>query len=85
MPVRGTTRWAHAINDKKVWNFDAFDPRRIICAWLDCTNDGYESNKVVVQQGQVRGGRTMTYVFCSERHKRYWVDEVLSNLHRAES
>jgi hypothetical protein len=75
MPVRGTTAWQHGINQKKVFNFDAWDPRPIICSWLDCDNTGYELYKVVVHLGNVRGERTMNYVFCSEKCKQHWLDD----------
>jgi hypothetical protein len=75
MPVRGTTAWQHGIAQKKVFNFDAWDPRAIVCAWLDCENPGYELYKLVVHLGVVRGERTMNYVFCSEKCKQHWLDD----------
>ena len=82
--VRGTSRYRHAINQKKVWNFDAWDPRAVMCAWLDCLNPGYELYKVVTHLGVERGERTMNYVFCSERCKQHWLDELFKMRHHAE-
>jgi hypothetical protein len=84
MPVRDSTEWRHAIIQKKVFNFDAWDPRAIICAWSDCEKPGYEMHKVVSHQGVQRGERTMNYVFCSDAHKRYWVDELHQNLRQSQ-
>ncbi len=83
--MRGTTAYEHAIISKKVINFDAFDPRAVICAWSACEKPGYEMHKVVSHLGKLRGERTMNYVFCSDKHKQAWIDELHRIKHRAES
>jgi len=81
MTVRGTT---HARIQKKVFNFDAWDPRKIMCAWNPCDNDGYELYKVVTHQGNLKGERTMNYIFCSEKCKQAWLDELTRNRRRSD-
>jgi hypothetical protein len=90
MPVRDSSEWRHAILQKKVINLDHAGDRNIMCAWDTCTNDGYESFKVRVRthaEGepefiQTKDGnylpnfRYMNYVFCTERHKRYWLESI---------
>ena len=73
MPVRGSTQWKHAILQKKVINLDHDGNRNVMCAWDTCEKDGYESFKVVKHLGKEKGERTMTYVFCTERHRQYWI------------
>lgn len=41
----------------------------IPCCWLDCFKDGVELHKVVIPQP----GETINYVFCSERHRQYFI------------
>lgn len=77
MPIRGTTQHQHAIIEKKIINHDSGTGRHIICAWSDCERDGYESNKVVVHTGQSGYEvRDMHYVFCTERHRQYWLHDA---------
>jgi hypothetical protein len=77
MPVRGTTAWQHGIIQKKVINHDSGTGRHIICAWDTCTNDGVEMHKVRTNTGAPgEQKRYMDYVFCSERHKMYWVEQA---------
>jgi len=74
MTVRGTTRWAHGIVQKKVINMDSGDGRHVLCSWDTCELDGYELYKVRVNTAE--NGyeeRIMNYIFCSERHKQYWL------------
>lgn len=73
MPVRGSSQWRHAILQKKVINLDHAGNRNVMCAWDTCEHDGYESFKVVKHLSVERGERTMSYVFCTERHKQYWL------------
>jgi hypothetical protein len=73
MPVRDSSEWRHARLERKVINHDR-GGTYVMCAWDTCERDGHENNKVVVQNGQARGDNTMTYVFCSERHKAYWLN-----------
>lgn len=76
MPVRGTTKWTHAKTDRVVINHDHFEGKHIYCAWDTCEKDGYESNKVVETiSAPGHPKQTLTYVFCSERHRQYWIDQ----------
>ena len=82
MPVRDTTAWRHAIIQKKVINLDHAGDRKVMCAWDTCEKDGYENNKVVVHEGVAPHVRDITFVFCTERHKQYWINSIhdLNNL-----
>jgi hypothetical protein len=76
MPVRDTTAWRHAIVAKKVINFDR-GGTNVMCAWDTCEKDGYEMYKTVehdANAGYER--RDITYVFCSERHRQYWINSI---------
>lgn len=79
MPVRGTTLWRHARNEKRVIvNEGENNPQtgtRIFCAWDDCDRDGFELYKLVVNYAKpgFPPYRT-TYVFCSERHRLYFLN-----------
>lgn len=79
MPVRGTTLHRHAILMKKVINLDHDGSKHVMCAWDTCEKDGFENNKVVAHEG-AKGYETkdITYVFCSERHKQYWLHSTVS-------
>lgn len=86
MPVRGTTEWRHAIIQKKVINLDHGGNKKVMCAWSYCENDGYEMYKVVTNDGAPgQQTKTITYVFCSERCKGHWLDELIKMRHRMES
>lgn len=85
MPVRGTTAWEHAIIQKKVINLDEggwgtptnSGTHFVMCSWSDCENPGYELYKVrVATHKEGYEERFMNYVFCCERHKLWWIDEV---------
>jgi hypothetical protein len=41
----------------------------ILCAWDDCPNPGYDEIKILVRES--RTTKTLHYIFCSEKHKRY--------------
>jgi hypothetical protein len=65
----------HALIHKPVINLDHGGTRHIMCAWEECEKDGYELNKVVVNEaGDGYPAALVTYVFCTERHKMYWVN-----------
>jgi hypothetical protein len=81
MPVRGTSEQLHAIIQRKAINLDhgvnGGPTKYIMCAWDDCEKDGFELYKCRVNTGAAgRGKRYITYVFCSERHKQYWVNST---------
>lgn len=66
--------WEHAIIQKKVINLDHGGSKHVMCAWDDCTNDGYELYKVVVNDAAPGyPDQLIRYVFCKESHKMMWV------------
>jgi hypothetical protein len=77
MPVRGTTEHRHAILQKKVINHDR-GGTYVMCAWDTCEKDGYEMFKVV-EYDNANGyePKTISYVFCTERHKEYWLHSTV--------
>jgi hypothetical protein len=77
MPVRGTTQWRHAILDKKVINHDR-GGTYVMCGWDTCEKDGRESNKCVETiSAPGYPKQTLTYVFCSERHRQYFIHSTV--------
>jgi hypothetical protein len=76
MPVRGTTEHRHAILQKKVINHDR-GGTYVMCAWDTCERDGYETFKCV-ERDSTQGYelRTITYVFCTERHRQYFINST---------
>jgi len=77
MPVRGTSKWRHGIVQKKVINLDHDGDRHVMCAWDTCERDGFETNKIVERDNAPgHESKTITYVFCSERHKQYWLASI---------
>lgn len=77
MAVRDSTEWRHAIINKKVINLDHAGDRHVMCAWDTCERDGLENHKVRVKTHQDGYEvRFMNYVFCSERHKQYWLASI---------
>jgi hypothetical protein len=92
MPVRGTTAWRHAINQKKIINRDEGGDGRVtssgthyvMCAWSYCENDATELFKVRVNTGTPVTPRHMNYAFCSEKCKHHWLEELARARHREE-
>jgi hypothetical protein len=85
MSVRGTTRWQHARIEKRVINRDeggngtvtSSGTHYVICAFGQCDNDGYELYKVRINTAENGWEpRYMNYVFCSEKCKQAWLDEL---------
>lgn len=75
MGVRGTT---HAILQKRVINHDR-GGTFVQCAWSDCYKDGFESHKIT-QHAHARTipcdsslATHVSFVFCTERHRQYWL------------
>jgi hypothetical protein len=64
----------HGIVDKVVINLDHAGDRHVACAWDDCERDGYETNKVKVNYGKVDTPQIVQYVFCTERHRQFWIN-----------
>lgn len=88
MPVRGSSRWQHARNEKRVINRDeggwgtvtSSGTHYVICSWSDCDNDGLELYKVrVATHNEGYEERYMHYVFCSEKCKQHWIDDTYRN------
>lgn len=54
------------------------DVRFITCAWTECEKHGYELFKAVFHDHSTPcdhpAAKHVNYVFCSERHKQYWVN-----------
>lgn len=64
----------HAKIDKAIINFDVMGDRHIICGWDDCERDGYEVNQVRVNYGTASYPQVTNYVFCTERHRQFWIN-----------
>jgi len=58
---------------KKVVNMDHAGDRFVMCAWDECEKDGYELYKVRVNYGTPGAPHILSYVFCCERHRQYWI------------
>lgn len=71
-------RREHAIIEKKVINLDHAGTRHVMCAWDDCENDGVELHQVRINYGTPVTPHVVRHVFCSERHKQYWINSVRS-------
>lgn len=67
------SNWEHARLNKKVINFDHAGDKKIYCAWDECDRDGYELHRVKVNYGTAGTPHNVTYVFCTDRHKQYWL------------
>lgn len=61
---------------------ETMDDHHLLCCWDTCDRYGLELYKARVQDGTDRFPRNTWYVFCSERHKQYWVNSTrdLNNL-----
>lgn len=70
------SRWNHAIAEKKVINLDHAGARHVMCAWDDCQRDGVDLHQVRVNYGKADTPHVVKHVFCSERHKQYWINSV---------
>lgn len=72
------SRWAHGIAEKKVINLDHGGAKHVMCGWDDCENDGYDLHQARVNYGKAETPHVVKYVFCTERHKMFWVNSVKS-------
>lgn len=77
MPVRDSTEWRHAILEKKVINHDR-GGTYVLCAWDTCERYGFETYKAI-ERISAPGYplQTLTYVFCTERHKQYFIHSLV--------
>lgn len=48
----------------------------LLCCWQDCERDGFELFKVIDREHQTE---PTAFVFCSERHKHYWLNSHVHN------
>jgi hypothetical protein len=77
MPVRDSTKWRHAILEKKVINLDR-GGTYVLCGWDTCEKPGLESNKcreLISAPGYPP--QYLSYVFCTERHRQYFIHSVV--------
>lgn len=58
---------------RKVINFNNPSHPKILCCWDECDRDGFELHKVRVNYGSPGSPYCTTYIFCSERHRQYWL------------
>jgi hypothetical protein len=58
---------------------ETMDDHHLLCCWDTCDQYGYENIKAVERTGPMQ---YIHYVFCSERHKQYWLNSTrdLNNL-----
>ena len=83
MSVRGTS---HAQVERKVVNHDR-GGTFVMCCWDTCDRDGYQLYNVRTHEHVPQIGcesalsKHTTFIFCSERHKQYWVASSGSNAH----
>lgn len=90
-----TTRRTHAVVAKKVINNDN-GGQPLVCCWDECDRLGLEMYKHTMCEHAVganceyedririeRAGRTahLNFVFCSWRHRAYWVNATGVNAH----
>jgi hypothetical protein len=73
-----TTFQEHARLQRKVLNLDR-GGTHVMCVWADCDHDGYENHKVVLHE-HARSipcdsslAKHIHLVFCSDRHKQYYL------------
>lgn len=72
----------HAIISRRAINLDhgvnGGPTKYVMCAWDDCEHDGYELYKVRLNTGKADTPRIVTHLFCTERHKQYWLNSTRS-------
>ena len=71
-----TPRREHARIEKKVINLDHAGDRHVMCAWDDCERDGVELHQTRVNYGTAAQPHIVKHVFCSERHRQFWINSV---------
>lgn len=64
---------SHAILEKKVINHDR-GGTHVACAWDDCEKDGVDLHQVRINYGKADTPHIVKHVFCSERHKMFFVE-----------
>lgn len=49
----------------------------LLCCWDDCERFGYEIHHVTINDAKPGyPPKLVKFVFCSERHRQYWLDEL---------
>jgi hypothetical protein len=72
MPVRGTTVALHS-KEVIVRERDGRQGTRILCAWADCDNTGYDCHKITLNDAKPGfAPKYINYVFCSENCRSYF-------------
>lgn len=69
-------RWRHAKIEKVVINLDHGGSRHVMCAWDDCERDGVDLHMVKINYGKADTPHIVKHVFCSERHKVFWINST---------
>lgn len=73
---------SHAKIDRVVINLDGggeHPNHHILCAWDECDKQGYDSNRVQINDAAPgHESRLIKYVFCSERHKQFFINSTRS-------
>jgi len=55
----------------------------IACCWSDCWKDASTDHEVRIPHDHPeRVGDTLTYAFCSDMHRRFWISTTLPAEHR---
>lgn len=73
-----TTYQQHARLERKIINMDQ-NGAKVLCAWDECDRDGISLHEVRTHEHARNIGcesslaKHITYPFCSERHKQYWL------------
>lgn len=64
----------HAIISRKVLSHDSGD--WLLCCWDDCQRQGYDMHKAIQRTTSKASGRleTVSYVFCTERHRQFFLN-----------
>lgn len=50
--------------------------RPLPCCWSDCTRHGDNRHRFESQEMDEWGSKTLVYIFCSETHRRHYVEQV---------
>ena len=71
------TTYRGKLSERRI--IDPQDETRLLCCWNDCDRYGLELHKAREYLGidpRTSGPIYTWYVFCTERHKMYWVNSV---------
>jgi hypothetical protein len=70
------SKWEHARIEKRVINLDHGGSKHVTCAWDDCEKDGVDLHMVKINYGKEETPHVVKHVFCSEKHKQYWINST---------